>query len=174
MSKPHFRALLALCLFCCATAQAEPPPLPSVVGLHLRSVHADNGKAPAGSYGWNDNNAGAYARWRNGFTVGAFRNSLDRNSAYVGWTLSDNADRFSVTLAALSGYDKLTDGPGDHQAVRCDKANGCRRVALQRVILPVIVPSVRLGLTNHLSARISAIAPPGQPAAVHFSLEWKQ
>jgi hypothetical protein len=41
------------------------------------------------------------------------------------------------------------------------------------VILPVLVPSVRVGLTDRLSARISAIVPPGQPVAVHFSLEWR-
>ncbi len=161
------------CLACCAAARAELLPAPAVVGLHLRSVHHDDGKGQDGSIGWNDANAGAYARWGNGLTVGAFRNSLYRTSAYVGWTVTDSADRFALTLAAMSGYDRLTDGPGDHQAVRCDTAHGCRTVNLERVILPVLVPSVRVGLTERLGVRISLMVPPGQPAAVHFSLEWR-
>ena len=165
-------AVLASLAFA-AAARAELLPPPAVIGLHLRSVHHDDGKAPDGSFGWNDNNVGAYARWSGGLTVGAFRNSLYRTSAYVGWTVSDSADRFSLTLAAMSGYDRLTDGAGDYQAVRCDKVNGCRKVHLKRVIVPVLVPSVRAGLTDRLGVRISVIAPPGQPAAVHFSLEWR-
>lgn len=161
------------CLAFCTVARADLLPAPAVIGLHLRSVHRDDGKGQDGAIGWNNRNLGAYARWSNGLTVGAFRNSLYRTSVYVGWTVSDDADRFALTLAAMSGYDKLTDGPGDHQAVRCDATHGCRTVNLKSVVLPVLVPSVRLGLTDRLSARISAIVPPGQPVAIHFSLEWR-
>jgi len=173
LALPAVLAVATACLAFGAPARAQLLPAPAVIGLHLRSVHHDDGKAPDGSYGWNNNNIGAYARWSNGLTVGAFRNSLYRTSAYVGWTVTDSADRFGLTLAAMSGYDRLTDGAGDYQAVRCDKANGCRTVSLKRVILPVLVPSVRVGITDRLGVRISAMVPPGQPAAVHFSLEWR-
>jgi hypothetical protein len=154
------------------TAQADV--LPAVVGAHLVSYHVEKGgSSDPGDLGWNNKNRGLYARWGNGLTVGAFRNSLFRNSAYVGWTLSDAADRFAVTLGAVSGYDKLTDGPGDHQAVRCDGANGCRTVNLKSVILPLFVPSVRVGITDRLSARLSMLAVPRHPAAVHLSMEWR-
>jgi hypothetical protein len=154
------------------TAQADA--LPAVVGAHLVSHHAEKGgSSDPGDRGWNNKNPGLYARWGNGFTLGAYRNSLFRNSAYLGWTLSDSADRLSVTLGAVSGYDKITDGPGDRQAVRCDGANGCRVVNLKNVVLPLFVPSVRVGLTEKLSARLSVLAVPRHPAAVHLSLEWR-
>jgi hypothetical protein len=146
--------------------------VPSVIGVHLTSAHV-GGKEPGGSRGWNNRNPGLYARWSNGLTIGAFRNSLYRQSTYLGWTLSDKVDHFSVTLGVVSGYDRLTDGVGDHQEFRCDKGNGCRMVQLKDVILPLVVPSVRIGLTDKVSARLSALVTPRQPPAMHLSLEWR-
>jgi hypothetical protein len=169
MKKNLVLSLLAALAF---TAQADV--LPAVVGAHLVSYHAQNGgSSDPSDLGWNNKNPGLYARWGNGLTVGAFRNSLFKNSAYLGWTVSDSADRFALTLGVVSGYDKLTDGPGDYQAVRCNKDNGCRTVNLKSVILPLLVPSVRVGITERLSARFSVLAVPKHPAALHLSLEWK-
>jgi hypothetical protein len=163
------------CLALAAGIAHAQVPAPSVIGLHLHSVHATHGGSTSpDDLGWNNRNVGAYARWDNGFTVGAFRNSLHRKSAYIGWTLTDGDDRFAITLGAVSGYDKVVaDGTGDHQAVRCDAEHGCRMVSLKRTILPLIVPSVRLPITNQLSARVALLAPARKPAAVHFALEWK-
>jgi hypothetical protein len=169
MRKNLVLSLLAALAF---TVQAQS--LPAVVGVHLVSYHVEkSGSSDPGDMGWNNKNPGLYARWGNGLTVGAYRNSLYRNSAYLGWTFSDAIDRFAITLGAVSGYDKITDGPGDYQAVRCDSANGCRTVNLKSVILPLLVPSVRLGITERFSARLSLLAVPKQPAAVHLSVEWR-
>jgi hypothetical protein len=169
MRKNLVLSLLAALAF---TAQAQS--LPTVVGVHLVSYHVEKGgSSDPGDMGWNNKNPGLYARWGNGLTIGAYRNSLYRNSAYLGWTFSDAIDRFAITLGAVSGYDKITDGPGDYQAVRCDEANGCRTVNLKSVILPLFVPSVRIGITDHLSARLSVLAVPKHPAAVHLSVEWR-
>jgi hypothetical protein len=150
------RKNLVLSLLAALAFSAQAQSLPTVVGVHLVSYHAEKGgSSDPGDQGWNNKNPGLYARWGNGLTVGAYRNSLYRNSAYLGWTFSDSIDRFAITLGAVSGYDKITDGPGDYQAVRCDSANGCRTVSLKSVILPLLVPSVRLGITERFSARLS-------------------
>jgi hypothetical protein len=168
------RKNLVLSLLAALAFSAQAQLLPAVVGVHLVSYHVEKGgSSDPGDMGWNNKNPGLYAKWGNGLTVGAYRNSLYRNSAYLGWTFSDNTDRFALTLGAVSGYDKITEGTGDYQAVRCDEANGCRTVNLKSVILPLLVPSIRVGITDRLSARISLLAVPKQPAAVHLSMEWR-
>jgi hypothetical protein len=168
------RKNLVLSLLAALAFSAQAQSLPTVVGVHLVSYHAEKGgSSDPGDQGWNNKNPGLYARWGNGLTVGAYRNSLYRNSAYLGWTFSDSIDRFAITLGAVSGYDKITEGPGDYQAVRCDEANGCRTVNLKSVILPLFVPSIRIGITDHFSARLSVLAVPKHPAAVHLSMEWR-
>lgn len=164
---------LAAALLLALATQAQALEAPAVIGLHLHSAHGDDGKQPSGSFGWNDNNLGAYARWSNGATVGAYRNSLSRDSVYAGWTLSDSADRFAITLGAVSGYDKLTGDTSARSAVRCDVDHGCREVHVKSVILPLIVPSVRIGITERFSARLSALVQPGFPWAIHLSVEWR-
>lgn len=164
--KRHAIALALACASCAASA-LEPP---AVVGLNLGSVHAHDGKGPAGARGWNNVNPGLYARWRGGFTVGAFRNSLYRNSVYAGWSFGAPTARFGLLVGMVSGYDRVTDGPGDYSAVRC--SDTCRRVNLDRVIAPMVVPSVRFGLTDRMAARLSVVASPGAPVAVHLSIEY--
>jgi hypothetical protein len=162
--------LLALLFGLCFAAHADP--LPAVVGLHLVSYHAEKGgSSSSGDRGWNNRNLGVYARWDNGATIGTFKNSLYRQSAYLGWTVSDYSNTVSLTLGAISGYDKITSGMGDHQDIRCDKS-GCRLVNLKSVILPLIVPSVRIGITEKLAARIAILAVPKHPVAAHLALEW--
>jgi hypothetical protein len=163
---------LALLFGLCCAAHADP--LPTVVGLHLVSYHAEKGgSSSSGDRGWNNRNPGVYAMWGNGATVGTFKNSLYRQSTYLGWTISDSSNLASLTLGVISGYDKITSGMGDHQDVRCDSTHGCRLVNLKSVILPLVVPSVRIGIMGGLSARLSLLAVPKQPAAAHLSLEWR-
>jgi hypothetical protein len=163
--------LIALVLGLCCSAYANP--LPTTVGLHLASSHTERGRsASAGDRGWNNHNSGIYAMWDNGATLGTFKNSLYRQSTYLGWTASDRTNTASLTLGVISGYDKLTDNVGDHQDMRCDSAKGCRLVSLKSVILPLLVPSIRIGITDKLSARLSLLAVPRQPLAAHLSLEW--
>lgn len=83
---------------------------------------------------------GLYAMSPSGLTVGAFRNSEGGRSVYAGCTWQ--GQRFGMTVGAVSGY---------------------RRAGM----LPLVVPSVRLGD----SARLSAIPNPFGPWALHLSFE---
>ena len=71
-----------------AAAQDYNPPanpwLPITVGLHLVSHHLDVQTMPNGqAMRWNNQNAGVYARWANGLTIGTLRNSVNNQSIYV-------------------------------------------------------------------------------------------
>ena len=151
-----------------AGVSASAQTLPAAVGVHLGSYHAH---APAG-VPYNGVNPGLYARWASGLTLGAYRNSIRRNSVYAGWTITDAAERFGLTLGIVTGYDRITSGQGDYRAVRCEDATGCREVGLKRVVLPMLVPSVRVSLSDRASARISAVLVKDAPA-VHLSMEWR-
>lgn len=92
-------------------------------GLHIGSHHA-----PARDF--NNWNPGAYVRWTNGATVGAYYNSERRMSAYAGYTHQWGA--FAVTLGAITGYER-------------------------RAVLPLLVPSVRLGSVGPASFRLAVM-----------------
>ena len=69
-----------------------------VIGAHLGSYHdPDPGNLA------NNVNPGAYIRFDNGLTAGAYKNSLKRDSAYIGYT-SQEWGRVSVTAGIVSGY----------------------------------------------------------------------
>jgi hypothetical protein len=75
----------------CAQAQT--------VGLHLGSVHE--------RAGFNNVNPGAYVRGADGWTVGAYRNSVRRLSVYGGRTWESPAWHglsAAVTVGVVSGY----------------------------------------------------------------------
>lgn len=160
-------ALLALGLAC------NPDLLPSVVGVHVFSYHIQKGGSPDGRGQWNNHNPGIYARWDNGLTVGTYENSIYRRTTYLGWTLHDDADRFAVTIGVMTGYDKLSNDPDARYAYRCDGPHGCREVRVKDTFVPMIVPSVRLGITESLSARVAAVVQPGGPPLLHFMLEYQ-
>ena len=125
--------LLALLLtVVCLNVQAAP----ELIGLHLGSVHRHEGM--------NNFNPGVYARWENGFTAGTYRNSMNRQTVYAGWTWHDEDDRFAVTLGGATGY--------------------------SRKVEPIIVPSVRVGLTDTMSMRLALAACKNNPA-IHLSIE---
>lgn len=165
-------------------APAAPALLPTTVGLHLQSVHlGDQGRA------WNNANRGLYARWSNGLTVGAVRNSLDRTGVYVGWTGERTLGHVAglpvsaaITLGASTGYDRLVQddfagqpGAGQHTDVRCDAAGRCRTVLLRDVVTPLLVPSVAMHISPRAAVRLSFIPKVGADAdhALHLSIEWK-
>jgi hypothetical protein len=133
------KAGLAL-LYALVTTPAAAVEPPETWGLHLATAHARGG--------YNDVNPGFYLRWNSGLTLGAYRNSERRNSAYVGWTFSDDQDRIALTVGAVTGYRGGT--------------------------IPLVVPSVRIPIAHQVSARLSLLAPPEKgTTAVHLSIEWR-
>lgn len=174
---------LAICAFF-SNAKAEGIPKPTVIGAHLYSYHFDN-KAydtvivdgntttTAHNSGYNNRNPGLYARWSNGVTVGTYYNSNKNQSYYVGKTFTDDADRFSVTLGLVSGYTKVEIGKDPTGREQCSAPGNCIMVEGRKVILPMLVPSVRIGITDHLSARLALMATQTLKPITHLSLEWR-
>lgn len=140
-------AAIAAALVACSpvASKAEGLPLPATMGVHLTTAHLGDAGAPAAGY--NSANPGLYARWDSGLTLGAYYNSMRRPSAYAGWTWSDSADRFALTAGAVTGYEHAVD--------------------------PLLVPSVRLGITDEASLRVALLLAPKASPAVHFSVEWR-
>lgn len=151
-------------------AQNRPAFLPSTVGLHIASKHADSGKVagdPA-SRGWNNKNYGGFAGWRLGKTevfgqslsheivVGGFFNSLFKDSYYVALdtTIPIAQTRLgsfgaALSVSAISGYDEMqgvyAGGPvpsGQRVANRCTSATGCRNVLVKDVIRATLAPGI--------------------------------
>lgn len=94
-------------------------------------------------------NPGLYVRMPAGFTAGAYRNSEGCGSAYAGWTVETADRRFALTVGGVTGY-------------RGSKLS------------PLVVPSVRVGLTRHASLRVAYLPKPpryGRSAGLHFSIE---
>lgn len=69
-----------------------------VFGLHIGSQHDPD---PGGRA--NNLNPGIYLRLDNGFTAGLYKNSLHKDTGYVGLTTSEFL-RTSVTFGVASGY----------------------------------------------------------------------
>lgn len=131
----------ALLIAALATTPAWALDLPETYGLHLATGHSRGG--------YESQTPGVYLRWNSGLTLGAYRNSDGRDSAYAAWTFSDRHDRLALTVGAVSGY-----GHG---------------------VKPLLAPSVRLPLTEHVSARLTVLPRYEKgSAAVHLSIEWRQ
>lgn len=96
--------------------------------------------------GFNNVNPGLYARWDSGLTMGAYWNSERAMSAYAGWTFSFQEDRYALTVGAVSGYQRAA-------------------------VLPLVVPSVKLRLTEQASVRLSWVLGPKGGEALHLSVE---
>jgi hypothetical protein len=139
--------LLRILLVCLAVpASSFALDRPESFGLHTVSVHS----AP----GYNGTNPGVYLLWQNGVAAGAFHNSYGRNSTYAGWLWRiDNANRFGVLLGAATGYGSTSE---------------------RMAIAPLLVPSVRWGWDNGMSARVSLFPDPrhGAVQVLHLSFEW--
>jgi hypothetical protein len=94
----------------------------ATLGLHLASVHL-----PQRSF--NNFNPGVYYRSDDGWTAGAYYNSLERPSVYGGYTWQRGA--FGVTAGVATGYD--------------------------RAVQPILVPSLVVATVGKVSARIAYI-----------------
>ena len=139
--------ILALTLALAATTAFANDFAPTVGGVHIASKHSSY------SQQWNDNNHGLYARWSNGATVGAFRNSENATSAYVGWSkdwpVVTRVDA-GLMLGLVTGYQRAK-------------------------VLPMVVPSIRIAATKSLGIRTSLIVNPDKSGshAVHLSADWR-
>lgn len=88
------------------------------VGVHVYTAHFT-------AHELQNVNVGAYYIAPNGTTVGIYRNSYDRPSAYAGYTWQ--AGRWGMMVGAATGYNGV-----------------CPRVC--KTITPMLVPSVKVGL----------------------------
>ncbi len=115
------------------------------VGIHLASQHFPQRQ-------FNNTNPGMYLKLDNGLTAGWYRNSERGHSQYIGWTGTlwqiTNSVSLEVTAGAITGYRRAD-------------------------VLPLLVPSLRIGELN--AVRIT-LAPPigkGASTALHLSIERK-
>ncbi len=126
------------------------------IGLHLLTAHAVPGYEAV--------TPGAYARHESGFTLGAYRNSIGRASAYAGWTFETEDRRFALTVGAVTGYerrcriDRFEHAGGIATVPRCSGHTGGK-------VGPLLAPSVRLG-----DARLALVAV--KKPAVHLAWEF--
>lgn len=118
---PARLALLAVAL-AAAVPGAHAQTQTHTFGLHLVSYHA-----PEKTY--NNTNPGLYYRHPDGWTAGFYRNSLRRDSIYVGYTWKYGI--LDITTAGVSGY--------FHK------------------VQPLLVPSVSLGTWYGVTPRIAYI-----------------
>lgn len=120
------------------------------VGVHLTSWHSKPG--------YNNTNPGMYVRLSNGLVMGAYRNSLEKTSAYIGAhfdaALSEHVNA-GLTVGVVNGY------PGNKWRIGRD-------------VVPLFVPSLALDIGRSVSVRISLIpnvAGINDVSVVHLSLE---
>lgn len=148
-----------------------------VLGAHLISLHA-----PAAYDSWVDHHGNVEARTRyetvtpgayvvlgNGATLGAYRNSYGRASVYAGWTFRTEGDRFALTVGAVTGYGRFPTSP----VWPGEDGQNYRTYHSGQDVEPLIVPSVRFGLTDSTSLRVGLLARPVKDgaAALHFAIE---
>lgn len=119
---------------------------PMALGLHLATAHFG---APA-KLDLQSTTPGVYLRSEAGLTIGAFRNSVARNSAYAAWTWSTRDEVWSITAGGVTGYPNKS-------------------------ISPLLVPSVRLQFGEGFSwaTRVSYLPKADRHGAhgLHLSLE---
>lgn len=128
----------------------------AIIGLHLVSTHI-----PARDH-QNNVNPGVYVELANGFTAGAYRNTLSRTSVYAGWTFTHDFGpaAVSLTVGAITGYQRKTE-------------RGLTQGYSRAPLTPMAAPSVRVQVGHGYAARVTFI--PGISAigssVVHLSVE---
>lgn len=146
-----------------------------VVGLHLLSLHT------AASYTTETNNVGderasasyrtltpgVYLRTQAGFTAGAYHNSIGKPSFYAGWSFATDDDRFALTLGAVTGYRRTVHRRWGTYVDRHETAQ------VGSTVQPLVVPSVKVDLTDAWAARLSYVPRPdkGETSVFHLSIE---
>ncbi|MEO8151578.1 MAG: hypothetical protein ABI605_00810 [Rhizobacter sp.] len=88
-------SLFRIAAFAAAALLLAPCAMADTIGFHIGSQHI-----PAKTY--NNVNPGIYYRTDEGWTAGAYRNSLRKNSVYAGYTWKFGA--LDVTTAGVTGY----------------------------------------------------------------------
>lgn len=138
-------AALSACIIT-GNARAQPINVPAPSIVGLH-LHSAHIQQPTHSR-FNDDTTGMYAMWANGVTVGAFRNSMRMQSVYAGWTWQ--GEYAAITFGGITGYPEAR-------------------------VLPLVIPSIRLPLSQHTAARVSFAANPAQMAysAFTLSIEYK-
>jgi hypothetical protein len=126
------------------------PRKPLVVGLHVASVHD--------IAGYENNNAGAFIRYE-GWTAGAFQNSVKKTAVYAAYTLEQPTpkvplvDSVALTLGITTGYPEKIEGTD---------------------VSMLFVPTVAFKLTTDTRLRV-AVLPAYQKfnrsTALHFMVE---
>lgn len=116
------------------------------IGFHVASHHVPSRE-------FNNMNPGAYVRWDNGLTLGGYYNSERRMSVYAGYT--QEWGPFALTMGAVTGT-----------------IYGFKR----RAVMPMIVPSLRLGSVGPADVRVAVLPKLGKGGAtvVHLMLEVRQ
>lgn len=157
-----FLATIVLSMLFGGKAQAQ-----TTMGLHLASVHI-----PARDYQHNVN-PGLYVKADTTWlpvTVGAYRNTLGRNSVYLAGVLERGP--FALAVGAVTGYQRKT------EAVACQSpyANVCTRsMGVSSGLLALMfAPSVRLPTIGGATPRLSIIPSLGRGTStvLHLSVEW--
>lgn len=126
-----------------------------IAALLASSAHADTLGLHIGSWheggGYNNVNPGLYWRDDSGLTIGAYRNSLERTTAYAGWTwthrIGSGVD-VGLSIAGATGY--------------------------RMTVTPMVLPSVGIRLGGDWSARIGwlpKIDPKRGTNVLHLTLE---
>lgn len=137
MQKRLIGALVAAALLA-----AFRPADAQVLGLHTASRHLP-------TYEWqNNDNPGLYLRTASGFTIGAYRNTINRPTVYLGRTYQDVLGPFDLTVAGATGY-KVS------------------------VVSPLVVASVELAPRTWARVPRLSVARGPDSWVVHLSIEGK-
>lgn len=145
------------------------------VGLHLVSLHSapdyvseTNVVGPKVTRQFETLTPGVYARAESGLTVGAYRNSYGKPSAYLGWTFATDDDRFALTLGAVTGYRRTIKENRDPALNRPPAVQ-----VVGDAVQPLVVPSMRFSLGENTALRVSYVPEPrkGDVSVVHLSIE---
>lgn len=91
-------------------------------------VHIGSHHAPARDF--RNFNPGVYVRWSSGITMGGYYNSERRTSLYAGYTHQWGS--FALTAGLITGYER-------------------------RAVMPMLVPSVRLGAIGPATMRLAIL-----------------
>jgi hypothetical protein len=144
-----------LLLFFVLTANGQ------TIGLHLGTAHTHGGL--------NGVNPGVYARFDNGATVGAYRNSFNRTSVYAAYTMETNVlpnVTAAIAIGAVTGYQRqylegdCHNGYHSSETVKCYRGNNSKITVLvapsfafhsgQNAIRIALIPSKKGGGAAHL------------------------
>lgn len=121
----------------------------AAIGLHLGSAHIDVDPAAPKFTGVNP---GVYAEFKNGMIAGTYRNSLARQSAYLGYkvVIARHAPfQIDVGVGAVTGYPMK--------------------------VAPLVLPSLHMDLGPHYGVRVSYLPKIKftQAHVVHVSLDYR-